>query len=366
VVAGVTGASATGLLLPAEPEGDPLLMVTTPTFDGEVTLATIQFILGGSSATVALPADTTVGGASSPVLLGARLTADGAALLYWRDGSGQAWLGSMDVAETLGGEQVVFRAGPEALGRPALGIEGLLDEVGAAGVMTMGKYNYDTPFLSMEDLESRTPSWVSAPDWVFEAPGASGFEGVLVMVGSDSDVGCPYRTAFLSPSCLNGGELASCAVTYAESADPECRDLAMPAVALPAMLETTHLGVTVTPDGDIGFAFSDNTRVAAVELRSPVRMVTADYCGDGACSLTISGGDLNGDGFADLVLRDAESHVYLADGLGGFSDAGVDPADMVNFRALVGQNAGSAAPSVAGRGDRGLKGEGTFIATYCP
>ncbi len=366
VIAGVTGASAAGMLLPVEADGDPLLMVTTPTFDGDVTLATVQFVLGASAATVRLPADTTVGGASSPILLGSRMTLEGTAMLYWRDGSGQAWLGSMDVAETLGSDEVVFRSGPEALGSPALGMESLLEEVGAPGVMTMGSVPADEPILSTEDLSARFSSWASAPDWAFESPDPTGFEGVLVMVGSGSASGCPFLTAFLSPACLQRGDLASCAVTYAESADPECRDLAMPAVALPAMLETTHLGVTVTPDGDVGFAFSDNTRAAAVEQRSPIRMVIADYCGEGRCTMAVSGGDVNGDGFADLALHDADSHVYLADGLGGFQDAGVDPADMVNFRALVGQNPGSAAPSVAGKGNGELKGSGTFIATYCP
>ena len=293
-----------------------------------------------------LPPSTTTAGTTTPVVLADAPTDDGGLLLGWRDGNGQAWLGLVDLTAAVSGETtdtVPFLQGPVPIGAPLVddrGILGLSDHT--PGMVHVSRTIIaDTPFLSMEDLETRFGEWESPMDVPFN-PGAGAFGGVAVLVGTERG---GVETRYLPPTdSLDGTDT----VVLVEAADLS-EATRVPRLTATLVPDAPPLLVLTAPDGttDLQLVDADGTRAARIGLHT--------FQPDALRAGRLTAADLNGDGISDLLLgHGGATEVVLSDGVGRPLPDTLDPTALAGFsHTLTGGGVGQEAPlDVAG--GRGL------------
>ena len=289
----------------------------------EVT-ATLTITYTDASGQLTLPSETTTGGSTVPRLIDDTIQDDGGLMLGWRDGTGQAWVGVLDVASAAArveGE-APFLSGPVAVGAPVKDPERALpldfDTPGIAGARQTPIT--DTPFLSMEDLEARFSDW----DEPMEVPfaGDAGAHGPALVVAGDAD-GLPILVSLAAVDDL--ADLSPVTVISGVPAD----QVPVPRVSASLVPDAPQVVVCTQGGGAVDLVLLDGQGVAAWTASD----VTLGEDARGP----VSAGDLNGDGIADLVFGSgAEAQVALSDGAGGALDDGVEARAMTNFAVLLG------------------------------
>lgn len=300
----------------------------------------------GSSSQLVLPPATTAGGTTVPVLLSQEVSAEGGVLLGWRDGKGQAWLGVVDLAGAVDGvarEAVPFLQGPVAVGAPLVDPDdGLGLSTGRPGMVPVDQgIIADTPFLSMEDLETRFEDW-EEPLEVPLDQGVGAYGPVALVVGTEAG---GVETRYLPPTdSLDAVETVVLVEEEAPSSTTPVPQLSAHLVAdAPAVL------VLASTAGVVDLMLVDD---AGPQAEEPSVVV---FDGAEVVLGALAAGDLNGDGIADLVLpAGTQTQLALSDGTGGLLPTTVDPATLLGFdRVLTGGGPGQEA-SLDPAGGRGL------------
>ncbi|MCB9779863.1 MAG: hypothetical protein H6742_14960 [Alphaproteobacteria bacterium] len=289
---------------------------------------------------LSLPAETTDGGATTPVVL-SDIGSEGGVLLFWRDGKGQAWIGNADVDsawETSSGD-LPFIAGPMALGvEDATIFEQLpISETMPLAVgARFGSAGDAVLATDDEALDTRFWEWDEALEVPFEALEPSDHAtSTTIMVtmrvrysdttSAVADLACPYVTVTFPGSAIGSDDWESQAIIES-SIDPTCADLPLPLSAGDLLGDGSQAIVAAV--GHQGRATVHSAR-AKVYHRT-LRGGDGDLlCGDTGHFLTDMG-DLDGDLLDDVVFRCTDggpSHVLLSDGHGGDKLGGDDEAE---------------------------------------
>jgi hypothetical protein len=287
----------------------------------------------------ALPPETATGGTTTPVVLSDRLSDEGGALLAWRDGEGQTWLGVLDVEgmADLDGETLPFLQGPVAVGAPLDDPEGELalgaDHQGMIGLST--RIIADTPFLSMEDLERRVAGW----DTPMEVPFTSLdplYDAALLVVGD----GAGGNQLLFLPAFDDLLELAPIVASTAGASNLE---LAVPRLLSSLLPDAPPVLVSVNGQGEVVLDLFDSVGPLAQERG----LATLDAETEDGLAVSLSGGDVNGDGIGDLIAGSGRlATALLMDGRGGvLGGPAVEARVFTNFALLL--NGGSADRSCA-------------------
>ncbi len=323
--------------------------------DDSAQPATVRFDLrvryaDASSSQLVLPDDTTIEGTTAPVLLSDHASDEGGVLLGWRDGTGQAWLGVVDLALAVSDEAdgvVPFLHGPTAVGAPLVDPDGILGlSSDSSGMVFLNQTPPEpTPFISMEDLEERFSDW----DEPMEVPFAGGegrYGSVAMLVGTASG---GAETLYFPP--VDAFDSLDPVQVVAESSISAATPV--PRLAARLVADAPPVLVTATGEGQVDLLLIDQE--GRRSFRSGVLRVDA--------SRPLQAADLNGDGISDLVqAAGSASVVALSDGTGGWLESEV-AAPLGFERVVAGGSPDQEAPlDVAG--GRGLALGGPLVGPW--
>jgi hypothetical protein len=307
----------------------------------------------GASGQLVLPPATTTGGTSVPVLLSREVSGEGGVVLGWRDGTGQAWLGVVDLGAAVAAadrEAVPFLQGPVAVGAPLVDADEALGlSTGRPGMVRLEQgIIADTPFLSMEDLETRFSDWEEPLEGAF-AGGAGAYGAVAVLVGTERG---GVETVYVLPT--DSLDAAETVVLVEEQS---------PALSTPVPQLSGHL-VADAPPVLVMLAADGTADLLLVDGTGPRAGQSAAVAFDGSPE-RLAGADLNGDGITDLVLpAGTGTQLALSDGTGGWLETTVDPSTLLGFdRVLTGGGTGQEAP-LDPDGGRGLAVGGPAVGDW--
>lgn len=279
----------------------------------------------GASGALSLPEDTTAGGTTRPRVLGAA-TGDGVVPLFWRDGTGQAWLALLDLAEAAAAAEgpVPLRAGPTAVGGTNVDLFEML-QVNDARPLAVGFVAGTPDDLLLDD---------SAAARDLRYPGRTAVAGLptgpVVMLTVDlagSETGpAPEPEAVCTLANLIVPVLAIGAEDWADQVwverptDPDCVDLAQPLAAGTFFADGREgvFRIDGLGQGTVTAAL-DETEASTLSVDNPTFIGPSGPNNNILASLSGGAGDVDGDGI-DEVFVTAWGPLGLS--VGGWSDGG--------------------------------------------